>query len=152
AAVAINSSGVATFSTSSLSGSGSPHTITAVYGNEAGFVPSTSYPPLIVTINAANTTTTLTSLFNTTLLGQSVPFTARVASTSPGAVTGTVTFLDGVTTLGTGNVSGNTGFFTTAALSSGIHSLTAIYGGNGNFLGSTSALLMQTINKTGTTT
>ena len=62
----------------------------------------------------------------TAVYGQSVTFTATVAVTSPGAgpPTGTVTFKDGTTTLGTGTLSTSGGVttatFTTTALAVGI--------------------------------
>src|SRR5207248_1198998 len=62
--------------------------------------------------------------------------------------TGTVTFQDGASALGTGTLSGGTATFTTSALTAGTHSITAIYGGDANFTGSTSPILTQTINQT----
>ena len=75
-------------------------------------------------------------------------FTATVAVASPGAgtPTGTVTFKDGTTTLGTGTLS-TTGGVTTATFTTadarplGSHSITAVYGGGTNDLASTSAAL-----------
>jgi len=58
-----------------------------------------------------------------------------------------VTFQDGVTTLGTGTLSGGTATFATSGLGTGAHSITAIYGGDANFTGSTSPILTETIGK-----
>src|SRR5205807_1299552 len=93
--------------------------------------------------------TTLISSLNPSALGQAVTFTATVKPVS-GTVTptGTVTFQDAATTLGTGTLSGGTATFTTSGLGTGAHSITAIYGGDANFTGSTSPILTQTINKT----
>src|SRR5207302_885487 len=93
--------------------------------------------------------TTLISSLNPSALGQAVTFTATVKPVS-GTVTptGTVTFQDGAATLGTGMLSGGTATFTTSGLGTGAHSITAIYGGDANFTGSTSPILTQTINKT----
>jgi hypothetical protein len=44
-----------------------------------------------------------------------------------------VTFQEGTTTLGTGTLSGGVATFTTAALAVGSHTITASYGGDGNF-------------------
>src|SRR5439155_1166136 len=86
-------------------------------------------------IGPAGTTTAVASSQNPSVFGQSVTFTATVSPVAPGAGTrtGTVTFYDGVTSLGTGSVgiSGNA-TFSTAALSVGSHSITATYGGDGN--------------------
>jgi hypothetical protein len=54
--------------------------------------------------------------------------------------------------LGTGTLSGGTATFTTSGLTAGTHSITAIYGGNANFAGSTSPALMQTVNKAANST
>ena len=69
-----------------------------------------------------------------------VTFTATVAS-GGGTPTGTVSFLDGATTIGTGTLAGGIATFTTSALTVGTHPITAVYGGSGNFVSSTSAVL-----------
>ncbi len=145
------SGGIATFTTSALAvGS---HSITASYGGDTNFNGSTS-AVLTQTVNKANTTTGVVSSLNPSTFGQSVTFTATVAVVAPGAgsPSGTVTFLDGATTLGTGTLSGGTATFTTSTLAAGSHSITASYGGDGNFNTSTSAVLTQTVNKANTTT
>ena len=96
-------------------------------------------PQLVV-----STTTTLASSLNPSTPGQSVTFTATV---SPSAATGTVTFKDGATTLGTGTLSGGTATFTTSALTAGNHSLTAEYAGDSSYGASTSGALSQTVEK-----
>src|ERR1019366_5193182 len=83
--------------------------------------------------------------------GQSVTFTGRVSAAS-GNPTGTVTFKDGATTLGTGTLSTTSGAttatFTTSGLSFGPHTITAVYGADGNFTASTSSwALTQTVNQ-----
>jgi hypothetical protein len=76
-------------------------------------------------------------------------FTATVAAASPGAgtPTGTVTFKNGSTTLGTGTLSGGVATYTTGALAIGTLSITAVYGGDTNFTGSTSSVLSQVVNQ-----
>jgi hypothetical protein len=94
----------------------------------------------------AATTTALSSSANPSQAGQSVTFTATVGAAS-GTPTGTVTFKDGTTVLGTGAVSASgVATFTTASLSAGSHSITAVYGGDANFAASTSPALTQTVN------
>jgi hypothetical protein len=83
--------------------------------------------------------------------GQSVTFTARVSAAS-GNPTGTVTFKNAATTLGTGTLSTTSGAttatFTTSGLSFGTHTITAVYGADGNFTASTSSwALTQTVNQ-----
>ncbi|NTU74214.1 hypothetical protein HGB07_08825, partial [Candidatus Roizmanbacteria bacterium] len=92
-----------------------------------------------------STTTTLTSSKNPSTPGQSVTLTAKV-STSSGTPTGTVTFKDGTTTLGTGSLSSGQAKFTTTSLSAGTHSITAVYGGSTGYLTSTSSTLKQVVN------
>src|SRR3979409_1120111 len=78
--------------------------------------------------------TTLISSRNPSALGQAVTFTATVKPAS-GTVTptGTVTFNDGATVLGSGPLSGGTATFTTSGLGAGVHSITAVYGGDASF-------------------
>src|SRR5882757_5204956 len=97
--------------------------------------------------------TTLISSLNPSALGQAVTFTAMVKSASgTGTPTGTVTFNDGATVLGPGTLSGGTATFITSGLAGGVHSITAVYGGDANFAGSTSPVLTQTVNKASSST
>ena len=95
------------------------------------------------TIGVATTTTTLTSSPNPSSYTQPVAFTATVAGSSP---TGTVTFFDGATQIGTGTVSSGKATFTTSSLAIGSHSITAKYSGDANNVASISAALTQTVN------
>jgi hypothetical protein len=100
------------------------------------------------------TTTTLASSPNPSTIGQSVMFTAAVAPNSgTGTPSGTVTFKDGATTLGTGvlNASGQA-TYTSTSLAVGTHPITASYGGNSQFDISTSPALSQIVNKFSTST
>ena len=60
--------------------------------------------------------------------------------------TGTVTFLDGTTTLGTGTLSNGIATFSTNSLSVGTHSITGQYSGDSSFESSTSSVLTQIVN------
>jgi len=137
--------GTATFMTSGL-GAG-VHSITAIYGGDATFASSTS-PTLTQTVNKAASSTSVVSSNSASNRGAAVTFTATVMSSATGTLTGTVTFQDGASALGTGTLSGGTATFTTAGLTAGAHSITAIYGGDANFTTSTSPILTQTINMT----
>lgn len=148
---ALNGSGQATLSTAMLAvGS---HSITASYGGDANFNTSTS-SALTQFVKQARTTTVVTSSANPSVSGQSVAFTAMVAVVSPGAGTpsGSVTFKDGAAVLGTGTLNAGSARFTTSSLSIGSHTITAAYSGDPNFVGSTSAKLIQKVNKIPTTT
>ena len=73
-----------------------------------------------------------------------------------GTPTGTVTFLDGQTVLGTVAVTpggmGAQATFTTSGLSLGSHSVTAAYGGDQTFAGSTSSVLTENVQLLSTST
>ena len=132
---------VATWVTSSLTlGS---HSITAVYMGSGTHNISQS-APVVVTVNKANTTTIVTSSRNPSVRNQAVTFIATVSSS---AATGTVQFRDGSTVLGTGSLSNGAASFTTASLSVATHSITAVYSGDVNHNGSTSAALSQVVQR-----
>ena len=66
----------------------------------------------------------------------------RANSTTTIIPTGTVTFEDGATILGTGTLDGSgKTTYTTSALSVGSHSITAVYSGDSNFAGSASSAI-----------
>ena len=98
-------------------------------------------------VSKATTTAALSSSANPTLVGQPVTFTASV---TPTAAAGSVTFKDGAATLGTGTLAGGIATFATTGLSSGSHSVTAVYGGNASYATSTSPVLAQNITANGT--
>ena len=133
------SSGTATYSTSKLAvGS---HSITAAYGGDTNDSASAS-PTLTQTVIQSSTTVTLTSSLNPSGYGSPVTFRATV---TPSAATGTITFADGNTTLGTGTLSGGIATYTTSALALGSHSITASYGGDGSYGPGVSSPLTQTV-------
>jgi YVTN family beta-propeller protein len=96
----------------------------------------------------AVTTTTLVSGANPSAFGQSVTLSATVTATSSGAgtPTGIVNFLDGTTALGSVALSSGQAVLTVSSLTAGPHSITAAFVGNANFSGSTSSVLLQTVN------
>ena len=91
------------------------------------------------------TSTSLASSLNPSNFGQSVTFTATVSSGS-GTPTGTVTFKDGSTSLGTVALNGSQAQLLTSTLSAGSHSITATYNGSSSYATSTSATLTQSVN------
>ncbi len=95
--------------------------------------------------NIPSTTTAVTSSSNPSIYGQSVTFTATVAPQGPGSPTGSVTFSDGATTLGVSPLTAGIATISTASLAVGFHTITAVYSGDSNFLGSTGSLY-QTVN------
>ncbi len=97
------------------------------------------------------TSTVLTSSQNPTVSGESFTLTATVTS-SGGTPTGTVSFEEGVTVLGTSTLNGAGQATLTLALPAGAHSIVARYLGAGSFAASTSAPLVQNVNPGSTTT
>src|SRR3989441_5164964 len=108
---------------------------------------------LNISSTIAHTTTTLTSSTNPSTIGQTVNFIATVVGQYGEFPSGTVTFYDGATALGTGSLnSSGQATLIISSLAAGSHSITASYAGNSNFAGSTSAALTETVNKASTTT
>ena len=144
------SAGEAAFTTSTLAVGA--HSITAVYGGSTDFSGSTS-PVLTQTVDKAGTSVVLVSSVNPSAFHEAVIFTATVTPATSGTPTGTVTFRDGATTLGTGSLNASgVATFSIRTLKVGSHSITAVYSGNADFLTSTSTKLTQTVSKASTTT
>jgi Bacterial Ig-like domain (group 3)/Glycosyl Hydrolase Family 88 len=116
------------------------HSITAAYSGDTNFGASTS-PILSQSITKAATSIILTASPSASRFGQPVAFYAAVKSATSGTPTGTVTFKDGATILGTGTLSLGHAKISTLKLAVGSHPLTAIYNGNPNFTASASAVL-----------
>jgi Bacterial Ig-like domain (group 3) len=120
-------------------------TITAVYSGDTTYLGSTS-PALDELVNKADSTTTLTSTPNPSLLSQSVTFTATVNSSLGLPPNGEiVAFQDGDTTIGTAALSVGTARFTTSSLSVGDHAMRAVYAGDAR-LKTSSGTETQTVN------
>jgi len=147
---ALPANGVAQFAISNMAlGS---HAISASYSGDANFAPSTA-ATLTETVNQASTTATVTSGTNPSAFDQAVTFTVKIQPSSAGTPTGTVTLLDGSTSLGGASLpTSGVVQFTVSTLLAGSHSITATYSGDNYFLASTSAALAQTVNQTPTTT
>jgi hypothetical protein len=119
------------------------HYITAVYGGDANFTGSTSTPlTQVVTKAKATTTTTLVSSMNPSVSGKPVTFTATVSS-SAGIPTGKVEYLNGTTVLVTLRLTSGSVKYTTSKLPPGANNITAVYEGDSNNNGSTSAPVNQ---------
>ncbi len=106
------------------------------------------------TVNQDGTATTVKSSHDPSTYGQLLTFTAIVKAAAPGngTPTGTVTFMDGSTSLDTATLSSGKATFATNLLGSGSHIITVVYNGDGNFVTSTSAPLNQTVTQASTTT
>jgi streptogramin lyase len=145
---AVEADGTATVTTSFATAGG--HAITASYSGDTNFAASSQ--DLTEQVNApaaATTTTTLGASAPTAVFGQAETLTATVNSPA-GVPTGTVTFLDGNTVLGTAQLNAAGQAALTVSLGVGNHQLTAVYGGTGGFAGSTSAAAAVTVNRAAT--
>ena len=107
---------------------------------------------VLLNISAFPTTTTITSSSNPSTFGQSVTFSATVTPKASGMPTGTVTFREGSTVLGTSPLNGGTAKFSTAALTVGHHCIRAVYSGDTSFAASTSLALHQVVHRATTAT
>jgi hypothetical protein len=132
---------VATFTTSLLEGS---HSITTTYLGDSNYLGSNS-STLPVMVGAGTAGVTLASSNINSNYGQSVTFTSTLTATSI-TPTGIVTFLDGATVLGTGVVDGiGKATLTLATLTGGGHTITASYGGDGEYAPVVSFAITQTV-------
>jgi hypothetical protein len=123
------------------------HSLTAVYVGSEYFAPSSS-AVLVQTVTQGATTTALTSSPNPANTISKVTFTATVARAAGVAPTGTVTFHDGRTTIGTGTLSatGVATFTIATGMTAGTHTVFASYSGDANYLASTSPTISQVVN------
>src|SRR5207247_2192828 len=122
--------------------------VTATYPGDGNFATSTS-TAVSQSVGAASTTTAITTHTpNPSVVGQGIAVAFTVTS-GGGTPTGNVTVSDG-----TENCSGSVaaGTCTLTPTTAGSKTLTATYGGDANFAGSTSAEASHTVNAAGTTT
>jgi uncharacterized repeat protein (TIGR03803 family) len=119
-----------------LDSAGNLYGTAAVGGtNNAGVVFEVT-PPVV-------TTTTLTASPNPSTYGQAVTFSAVVTPAPPDGET--VSFVKGKTVLGMESLSGGSASFVTSALPPGGTTVTAVYGGDLKFSGSTSNTVRQRV-------
>ena len=150
----------ASFSNANLTSGYSTLTLTASATATAQTVPVTLWAVsndrvhsatfnLTVTANPAaiGTTTSLYSSASTITEGAPITLSATVKSASGSSTpTGSVTFYDGATSLGSASLSSGTATLMTSALQAGSNALSAVYAGSGNFLASTSTAIAVTAN------
>ena len=132
------------------------HAVTAVYGGDTDNSTSTS-SALAETIQQIATVTALSSDTNPASAGATIHLTATVAPgpgmVADGVITGLVTFTEGPTILGTAPVgAANAATLALSSFTPGQHNIVASYPGNTNYAGSASAVLVQTVTSTATTT
>lgn len=136
----------------------SSHAVAATYSGDTNLLGSPS-ATLNQSVDKAATSTSLASSTNPAVTGQQITYTATVAVTGPGAgtPTGSVTFMNGTQTIscsGGAQILNASGIATctTSLTTAGAVSIGATYAGDGNFSGSTSNVVAQTVNKASTAT
>ena len=118
------------------------HTITATYGGDTSFAGSSGTLSGGQVVKQASTTTAVASSLNPSAFGQAATFTATV---SPGSGTfdngGTVQFaVDGTSFGSPVSLSNGQATIQDSALAVGTHTITATYGGDTSFAGSSGTL------------
>lgn len=118
--------------------------------NYAGFTTPVTY----LTVSTTATSTAITQYTASPAAGSTFQVTATITplASSSSTPTGNVSFTLNGTAVGSATVSGGTATTTITAPASGTYSLVAIYGGDGNFTGSTSTSVTVTVSKISTTT
>jgi Bacterial Ig-like domain (group 3) len=127
------------------------HRITATDSGDGGHNPGSGQLTQTVTLGPT-TTALLLRTANPSIVGQEVRFSATVTATYGGSPSGNVAFFDGATPLGSSALVGGSATFNTTVLTVGTHAITAVYSGDSNFGGSTSAALSGTVNPVQTNT
>ena len=132
------------------------HTLYVAYSGDTDFEPENT-GNVTYTVSADATTVTLAASGSSVNVGQPLTFTATItpAPTNngqpPTAPTGTVTFYDGSSQIGTGSTLTGTAPYTstfiTSSLASGSHNISAQFTDtDGNFAGSSSGVDVETVN------
>jgi hypothetical protein len=136
----------ASFSTASLTVG--THTISASYGGDGSFAPSSGMlTPGQTILSKPASSTVVSSSLNPSMSGQSITFTATVtASAGNGTPTGAIQFVIDGSNAGTPVNLSSAGSVSTASLSSasltvGTHTIAASYSGDANFASSNGSLL-----------
>jgi large repetitive protein len=145
----LNANGVATLTSSTLAPG--PHAIVANYAGNSNIGASSSTPVMLSVKEV--TSVALASSANPAMTLSSVVLTATVSNEGVGEPTGTVTFTDGSTQLGTATLNANgVASLTVPSLAAGNHPLLASYAGDTDNFASTSATLTEGVQLRPTTT
>jgi sugar lactone lactonase YvrE len=124
--VAINGSGAATLTTTTLAPG--QHTITAVYSGDANNQPNTS--SVLQQQVQQTTVSTIVSNANPAQTLSPIVLTCVVSNGGPQPATGSVTFTDGSTLLGTVALTGGVATLSLPSLAAGQHNVIASYSGD----------------------
>lgn len=135
----VNPAGVASYQSTLLTAG--THLIIASYQGDQNDRGSSS-SALSQAINTADTSVTLISSANPSIVGSAVTFSADITSRGKSA-TGVITFLDGSVVLGSATVVSGSANLTVSSLAAGLHAIIARYGGDSGTQISTSSVLLQ---------
>lgn len=137
------SKGAATLTTTALPVA--TNSITAAYVGDTTYAGSTSNA-VTVKVGTATTSIRLASSPNPSTVGQAVAFTATVTGEYGGTATGTITFSNGSTVLGSAPLNGDVASLSDSSLAAGTFNVVAAYAGDSNFQASSSAAVAQVVN------
>jgi hypothetical protein len=138
----INGSGVATVSNAAMTAG--THAVVGYYGGTDSYDTSTSNIVSQV-VNQTTPEIMVKSSLNPSTFGQNITFTIHVDNSNH-TPTGSVTFFDGSTSLGSVALIGDSAQLTISSLSAGSHIMKMVYGGDTNFK-SDSTTLTQVVNQ-----
>ncbi|HYL86063.1 MAG TPA: Ig-like domain repeat protein, partial [Candidatus Angelobacter sp.] len=143
---------------------GGVHNLSATYSGDNSYNPVTTAVTDTVTVSKATTTTATVPSVSTVASGTPMTLTATISSSSNSAVgaTGTVTFTDGTTQIGSPVTvvpvpastvgAGGTAALTWTFSTTGSHSITAAYSGDTNYSTSTATAINVTVTTSGSFT
>jgi hypothetical protein len=140
-------SGPATVAGSTLTVTGAGTVVVAANQAGNGNYSAAVQVTQIITVNQASSTISVATSGSSSIYGGLVTFTATVSA----GATGTVTFYDGGSSIGTGTISGTTATLAISTLTGGAHTITAGWSGNPNYAEATSTSIQQTVNRSSVT-
>jgi hypothetical protein len=132
-----------TNSTLTITGAGSV-VVTANQAGNSNYAAATAVQQTIK-VGKAAAAATLTPSATTIAPNTSITFTARLTGPGVTAPSGSVTFLDGTTSLGAGTLASGVATYSTTRLTTGKHSVTVKFAGDNNYLPVTSAAVSITV-------
>jgi hypothetical protein len=123
------------------------NTLTATFAPTDTTDYTTNTASVTLTVIPATPLMTLASSANPIFTSNQVTFTATLTTpaSAPATPSGSVSFYDGTTLLGSGVVTAGVATFATAAPATAIHSITAVYSGDTNYTAATSPALTEII-------
>ena len=138
--------GVATLTTAFVSAGNKA--LKATFAANASWETSTSNQVSLFVTGSTPDTVVLQVVPSSLFIGDSPTLTANI---SPAEATGTVTFFDGTSLIGSASVTGGAASFVDSLIASGSHSLTAVYSGDTAYISNTSSPEIVTVGNPGST-